>query len=134
MNQDNLVGSGINNPFEIGGLLLVINFTATKLSLHYNIGIQLPKILVRHKKEYHQTRSMMLEKMITEKKALNQLEKINKEAYDESRSNGDVFITSQGFSPLKDLKSIKNDISEVEMIIDKINRVTSDFSSFLQFN
>ena len=72
--------------------LLVINFTATKLRLHYNIGIQLPKILIAHKKEHHQTRSIMLEKMITEKKALNQLEKINKEEYDESRYNSDVLM------------------------------------------
>ena len=70
MNQDNLAGSGINNPFEIGGLLLVINFKAPKLKLHYHIGIQLPKILAGYKKEYRQTRTMTLEKMITQKKSL----------------------------------------------------------------
>ena len=129
--------SGINNPFEIGGLLLVINFKAPKLKLHYHIGIQLPKILVGYKKEYRQTRSVTLEKMITQKKAIYKLEKLEKEAYEENVSNNketyeengsnnnvNVNVKLQGSSSKQTLKSLKDDINEVEMIIDKINRVT----------
>jgi len=108
-----------SSSLDIGALLIVVNFKAKELKLLYHIGIQLPRLIPFNKKDYRTARSVIVKKLITERKAVIPLQPNSDPS---SQFNVTTPTRESKASPGTTLSGLKKDISEVESMIEELNK------------